>query len=151
MNLRFEQVVAAPREVLFAFHSDPANLALLLEGWKGFELSAHEGHIRPGARVQVSLRVAFVQHALTFEHFLLEPPARFGERQVRGPFARFEHVHEFTPAAGGTAVVDRVELALPWRRGGTLAERWVVAPLLRRFFEFRHAAYGRLLESGCLR
>ena len=74
-----------------------------------------------------------------------------GERQVRGPFARFEHVHEFSVAAGGTRIVDRIELALPWLRGGALAERWIVAPWLRRLFEFRHAAYRRLVESGRLR
>ena len=31
--LRFEQSVAAPREALFAFHTNPANLGLLLDGW----------------------------------------------------------------------------------------------------------------------
>src|SRR5205085_3680908 len=51
--LRFEQSVAAPRESLFAFHANPANLARLLEGWGGFELVAHDGHIRPGARTRL--------------------------------------------------------------------------------------------------
>ena len=151
MELCFEHVVAAPPEVLFAFHCDPANIAHLLEGWPGFELLEHDGHIRPGARVHVRQAFGPLRQAMTFEHFVLEPPLRFGERQVRGPFARFEHVHEFAPTAGGTTIVDRVELALPWHRGGALAARWLVAPYMRRFFEFRRAAYGRLVESGRLR
>lgn len=151
MKLCFEQTVDAARDALFAFHADPANLAALLEGWKGFRLLAHEGHIRPPSRVRVRQTVCFVQHEMTFEHFVFEPGLRFGERQVHGPFARFEHTHEFSDAPRGTTIVDRVDFALPWRLGGPIADRCVVAPALRRFFEFRRAAYQRLCESGRMR
>lgn len=148
MELRFEQLVRAPREALFAFHADPANLAVLLAGWRGFELLEHAGHVRPGSRVRLAQRVAFLRHEMTFEHFVLEPPLRFGERQVRGPFARFEHVHEFHETDGGTTVVDRVGFDLPVHLGGRAAERLVAAPALRRFFEFRRTAYARLCAQG---
>jgi ligand-binding SRPBCC domain-containing protein len=151
MKLRFEQHVAVPRDLLFEFHSTPANLARLLEGWRGFRLLAHDGHIRPGSRVRLEQRVARVRHEMVFEHFLLEPPLRFGERQIRGPFRRFEHVHEFFEAENGSRIVDTVEFELPWRLGGALAERLVAAPELRRFFEFRRSAYRRLGESGELK
>ena len=87
---------------------------------------------------------------LEFMHFVFQPPERFGERQVAGPFARFEHVHEFHEDAGGTRLVDRVDFALPWYLGGRLADRWIVRPQLVRFFEFRRKAYSRLLEDGGL-
>lgn len=151
MKLCFEQFVEAPRDVLFAFHSDPANLAVLLAGWRGFELLSHAGHIRPQARVRVRQAAGPFRLEMTFEHFVLEPPHRFSERQVQGPFTRFEHVHEFKESGEGTTITDRVEFGLPWHLGGALAERCVAAPLLRRFFEFRRAAYRRLCESGRLR
>ncbi len=147
MKLRFEQIVAAPREALFAFHSTPANLAALLEGWSGFALLAHDGHIRPGSRVRLEQRVVGMRHTMEFAHFVLEPPQRFGERQIRGPFRRFEHVHEFFEAAQGTRVIDTVEFELPWHLGGALADRWIAAPVLTRFFEFRRSAYQRLCEA----
>lgn len=150
MDLCFEQSVPVPREALFAFHSTPANLALLLEGWSGFEMIEHAGHIRPGSRVRVAQRVAGLRHEMCFEHFVLEPPARFGERQVGGPFTRFEHVHEFAEQGGATRIVDRVSFELPLHLGGRAAERWVVAPTLRRFFEFRRGAYQRLAAAGRL-
>lgn len=153
MQLRFEQVVPVPRARLFAFHSDPANLGVLLAGWRGFELLAHPGTIAPGSVVRLRQRVGPLAFELAFEHFVLEPPERFGERQVAGPFARFEHVHEFADAPGGpgaTRIVDRVDFALPWHLGGRLAERLVAAPELARFFEFRRAAYARLVAEGRL-
>ncbi len=148
MRLRFEQVVPVERSRLFEFHSNPANLSVLLEGWQGFELVEHAGSIRPGSRVRLRQKVGPVAHELLFEHFVLEPPRCFGERQVAGPFARFDHVHEFHEVPEGTRIVDRVDFALPWFLGGPLAERWVAAPMLTRFFEFRRAAYRRLAESG---
>lgn len=150
MRMRFEQVVEAPRDALFAFHTDPANLGVLLERWDGFELIAHEHHIRPGARIRLSQRVGPFRYPMVFEHFVLEPSVRFGERQIQGPFARFEHVHEFADVAEGTAIVDSVEFELPAHFGGRLADRLIVAPLLRRFFAFRRSAYADLCRSGRL-
>ena len=150
MQLRFEQLVSIPRPRLFEFHTDPANLAILLEGWRGFELRGHPGSIRPGSRVHLRQRVGPLAFELEFVHFVLEPPECFGERQVRGPFARFEHVHEFHEDPGGTRIVDRVDFALPWYLGGRLADRLIARPELVRFFEFRRKAYGRLLDDGRL-
>jgi ligand-binding SRPBCC domain-containing protein len=133
---------------LFAFHTDPGNLALLLEGWPGFRLLSHAGHIRPGARTTVSQSLGPLRFRFTFEHFLLEEPFRFGERAVAGPFERFEHVHEFEADGPRTVIVDRLRFELPARWGGSLAERWIAARTLRRLFAFREQGYRRLIASG---
>lgn len=150
VQLRFEQVVTLPRARLFEFHADPANLRILLEGWRGFELRGNPGRIRPGSRVQLRQKVGPLAFELEFEHFVFEPPECFGERQIAGPFARFEHVHEFHEDPGGTRLVDRVDFAVPWYLGGRLADRWIARPELERFFEFRRKAYARLREAGRL-
>lgn len=148
MELSFEQRLSLPPERLFAFHTHPENLAVLLEGWRGFELLSHAGHIRPGARVSVRQALGPLRFRLTFQHFVFEPPLRFGERLVAGPFASFEHVHEFRAGEDGTTLVDRLRFELPWRWGGRLAERWIAAPVLRRFIAFRRASYQRLIAAG---
>jgi ligand-binding SRPBCC domain-containing protein len=81
---------------------------------------------------------------------VLEPPTRFGEGQVRGPFARFAHVHEFEPRPGGTLLRERLEVRLPWWLGGEAAVRWIVAPRLRRYFAARHDRLARLAVAGAL-
>jgi len=80
VHLRFEQIVPVRRELLFAFHEDPRNLALLFRGSRRFRLLAHAGHIRPGAvtRVEYALH-PLLPVAMAFEHDLCEPPLRFGE------------------------------------------------------------------------
>ncbi len=153
MEIEFSVRLPVARERLFAFHSNPDNLSVLLEGWKGTEVLSTQGHIRPGARVEVRERLGPMPIHLVFEHFLLEPPHRFGERMVKGPFTRFEHVHEFDEVggdSGATVLRDRITVDLPWWLGGALATRTVVAPRLRRFFAHRHRAYGRLAADGRL-
>jgi ligand-binding SRPBCC domain-containing protein len=83
---------------------------------------------------------------MTFEHFLYEPPRRFAERLVRGPFRQFEHVHEFMPAGSRTILRDSLEVSLPWYLGGGLTMKLLVAPKLRRFFAYRHAELEQLLR-----
>jgi ligand-binding SRPBCC domain-containing protein len=155
--LRVSTTLALPvaREPLFAFHTDPNNLGVLLEGWKATRVLATAGHIRPGARTEVLDRWGPCAFRLVFEHFLFEPPERFGERMVRGPFQRFEHVHCFRAADTGagtprTVIEEQLQLELPLRLGGDLALRLLVLPRLVRFFEFRRRAYERLAAEGRL-
>ncbi|MEK8024345.1 MAG: SRPBCC family protein [Candidatus Hydrogenedentota bacterium] len=145
--MQFERVFAVPRTQLFAFHENPDNLALLLRGWTAFRMIANDGHIRVGSITRVEERIGPVRVAMTFEHFVYEPPSRFGERQIRGPFAMFEHIHEFLPAESGTILRDRIDVRLPWYLGGSLTVKLFVAPKLRRFFAFRHAELQRLVRE----
>ena len=153
MDFHFEQVIPADRGRVFDFHEDPGRLSALSEGMPGFRLVGHEGHIRPGAVTRVEVRVGPLSVALHNRHFLYDPPHRFGDRQVRGPFAEFRHVHSFEEMrgqgeAGGTLLRDDLEVRLPWWMGGEIAMRLFVAPRLRAYFELRRAAYARLAAAG---
>jgi len=148
MILRFEQHLALDRESVFKYHETPANLVLLMEGWPAFRMLEHDDTIRCGSNVRVAERVGPCWIPLTFEHFIYEPPCRFAERQIEGPFSRCEHIHEFVEEAGGTKIIDHLDVELPIWMGGRLATRLLVAPRLRRFFAFRKQAYASLHESG---
>ncbi len=148
MKLVFEHTFAASREALFAFHERPGNLALLNRRWPAIRLVAHEEVVRPGGRTTVAIRLGPFRVDLTLEHFVHEPPLRFGETQARGPFRRFRHVHEFEVDGSGTRLRDRLEFALPWYLGGPLADRLVVARDFRRWFAYRHAELAALIAEG---
>ena len=69
----------------------------------------------------------------------LQRPTRFVDEQVTGPFASFRHVHQFTPDADGTRMLDRVTFSAPLGPLGRLAERVVLANHLRRLIVGRNA------------
>lgn len=73
----------------------------------------------------------------------------FVDEQVKGPFKRFRHVHEFMEGrAGGTTMVDRIEFEAPFGPIGRVAERAVLGGYLRRLIERRniHLAGDALME-----
>jgi len=148
MKLRFEQHLSIDRETLFRFHETPANLLLLMEHWPAFRLRQHEGTIHCGAKMHVAERIGPFWIPMTFEHFVFEPPVRFGERQIKGPFQTCQHIHEFVEEAGGTKIIDHLEVALPFWMGGALSTRLFAARRLRRMFAYRQRAYQSLLQSG---
>ena len=65
-------------------------------------------------------------------------PDYFVDEQVRGPFRRFRHLHEFSQDAAGTTMVDRIEFAAPLGPIGRMAEKLVLGPYLQRLIEKRN-------------
>ena len=70
-----------------------------------------------------------------------EPPLRFVDEQIRGPYRRWRHEHVFEEVVGGTICRDIVDYAVP---GGWLIERLFVRNNLLKIFEFRQ----RMLEQA---
>ena len=68
----------------------------------------------------------------------LQSPEFFVDEQVRGPFRRFRHVHEFREDAAGTTMVDRIEFEAPFGFLGRLIERLVLAHYLQKLIEARN-------------
>ena len=68
----------------------------------------------------------------------MQAPHYFVDEQVRGPFLRFRHVHEFSEVPAGTVMVDRIDFAAPFGLLGRLAEKLVLACYLRKLIETRN-------------
>jgi hypothetical protein len=75
-----------------------------------------------------------------------EPPVRFVDVQLRGPYSRWEHTHTFQ-ADGANAVLigDRVRYVLPLGPLGEIAHAALVKRDLKRIFDYRELAVGRAL------
>ena len=68
----------------------------------------------------------------------MEPGRRFVDEQVRGPFRRFRHVHEFSGDPAGATMVDRIEFEAPLGALGRVVEKLVLARYLRQLIESRN-------------
>lgn len=74
----------------------------------------------------------------------MQSPDYFVDEQVKGPFRRFRHRHEFSDNAAGSTMVDRIEFTAPFGPIGRLAEKLVLAHYLKSLVEAR----GRHLADG---
>ena len=68
----------------------------------------------------------------------MQAPHYFVDEQVRGPFLRFRHVHEFSEVPAGTVMVDRIDFAAPFGLVGRVAEKLFLARYLRKLIETRN-------------
>src|SRR2546427_538064 len=66
-----------------------------------------------------------------------DPPARFVDVQVRGPYDRWEHRHLFLEERAGTWVEDRVTYRLPLGPLGRLVHALIVERQLAAIWAYR--------------
>jgi ligand-binding SRPBCC domain-containing protein len=140
----FEQSVwiDAPVGSVFAFHERPDALSLLSPPFPPLRLLHRAGGLEPGARVE--LRIGPLPW--TAIHTACEKNRFFVDEQLRGPFARWVHRHEFTPESSGTRLTDRIEFNLPGGRFIDALLGWAVRRLLQSMFRFRHSVTKRECE-----
>jgi ligand-binding SRPBCC domain-containing protein len=148
MDLHYEQVVPWPAAAVFAFFENPANLEIVMGGRNQFRLLEHAPLVRPGATVWCEVRLAgCVPVVFGFRHTIYEPPLRFGEELIHGPFKSFRHIHEFHPTKEGTLIKDMLTMALPFAYGGEVMTRWLIAPIMNRAFAMRHQRLRGLMKA----
>ena len=141
------QVVSRPLEETFAFYQEPRNLGRITPRWLRFRMVCGEAlKMRRGVRIHYRIHPFGVPQRWTSEITEYEPPFRFVDEQVVGPYKRWRHVHEFRPVGGGTEIVDVVEYELPLGALGRLMHTLVVARQLRRIFNYRERVIGEMLR-----
>jgi len=127
--------VPRPRAEVFAFFADAGNLQELTPPWLGFEiLTPRPIEMGPGTLIDYQLRLHLVPLRWRTEITAWEPPRRFVDEQLRGPYRLWIHEHTFEEDGGGTLCGDFVRYAVPF---GALANRLMVARDVRRIFAYR--------------
>jgi hypothetical protein len=138
--------LARPRAEVFAFFADPTNLVRLAPPRTRLRLLAPPATLTAGAVVDFQL--AWLGLPLRWRAFVREydPPFRFVDVQLRGPYARWEHRHRFLEEEDGTTCVeDRVTYRLPLGPLGRLAHALVVRRQLAALWAYRRQRLEALL------
>lgn len=113
-----------PPEHVFEFFSDAHNLEAITPAMLNFKVLTPQPIVMAeGTLIDYKLKVRGVPMRWTSRITVWNPPHRFVDEQVRGPYKLWRHEHTFTPHEGGTLARDRVDFL---SRGG------VFAPLLHR-------------------
>jgi ligand-binding SRPBCC domain-containing protein len=137
--------IARPRVEVFGFFADPANLSLITPPWLRFRLLTPGVTMAAGA--VLDYRIAWLGLPLAWRTFIREydPPYRFVDVQVRGPYARWEHRHRFLAEAGGTLMEDRVTYRVALGPLGRLAHALLVGRQLASIWAYRQARLDALI------
>jgi ligand-binding SRPBCC domain-containing protein len=140
--LERSQRLELPAAEAFAFYADARNLEAITPPWLGFRVvTANPVEMRAGTLIDYRLRLHGVPIRWHTRIEVWEPPRRFVDVQLRGPYARWEHTHAFEPDGDAAVVIrDRVRYALPLGPLGALAHALFVRRDLERIFDYRRDA-----------
>jgi ligand-binding SRPBCC domain-containing protein len=128
-----------PRRIdeVFVFFSRPENLQVLTPPWLDFRMVEAPKELSKGSLIRYRLRWRRMPIWWTTEISEWNPPYRFADRELSGPYALWNHEHDFVEFQDGTTMRDRVNYALPFGPLGRLAHRAVVERDVKRIFDFR--------------
>jgi len=143
-TLQTELWLPRPRNEVFPFFAEARNLKTLTPPWLRFEvLTPAPIEMRPGALIDYRIRVHGIPLRWQTEIAEWDPPHRFVDVQLRGPYTLWHHTHTFEERHGGTLCLDGVRYR---PRGGAMIHWLFVRRDVERIFRYRQR---RLKEIFC--
>lgn len=109
--------------------------------WDPFKVVYRRGGIAKGATASLKMKAGPIPYDWIAEHTDYQEGRLFRDRQIKGPFAFWEHTHIFEPDGDQACFLeDRIEYALPFYPFGGMAEP-MVRKKLGPIFEYRHRTF----------
>jgi len=93
--------------------------------------------IYQGRLIDYRLRLYGLPFRWKTEITVWEPPLRFVDSQLKGPYVSWVHEHRFEKKGEQTIMTDRVEYAVPGGPVAPLINKLFVAANVQKIFEYR--------------
>jgi uncharacterized protein (TIGR01777 family) len=134
----WEQWVPRTAEEIWPYFCNANNLEELTPAFLNFEvLGTSTPEIGEGTLIDYRLKLEGLPLKWQSRIESWEPPRRFVDTQVTGPYALWHHTHEFVPLGEGTLMRDTVRWRVPLGWLGAAAGGWKVASYVDRIFAHR--------------
>ena len=132
----------ASADDVYAWHARPGAFQRLQPPWEPIRMVGSEGAFgTDGHRVafQASL-LGPIKGTWLAEAYDFQPGVRFQDRQLKGPFAFWNHTHSFIPDGPHSSFLDEhIEYRLPGGALGRLLAGRTVRKRLEAMFRYRHS------------
>ena len=140
-NLRVltrETVLNKPAEEVFSFFADAANLELITPPELEFRIiTPLPIKMGKGTLIDYRIRLNGIPFNWKTEITEWEPPYRFVDTQLKGPYRVWIHEHTFTASGIGTIMRDVVSYLPPGRIFEPVISSLFVRKKLERIFDYR--------------
>ena len=140
-ELKRKVFISAPVEEVFSFFSAAENLNLITPPWLHFKiLTPLPVLMKKNALIDYSIKILGLRMTWNTEITVWQPPVRFVDRQINGPYRVWEHTHQFEEKGGGTQMEDVIRYAVPGFVLSPLIHFLLVRPRLEKIFTFRETS-----------
>ncbi len=134
-----------PRAEIFPFFGEARNLETLTPPWVRFEvLTPAPIAMRAGTLIDYRIRIHGLPVRWRTEIAVWDPPRRFIDVQIRGPYRLWEHTHRFEEKDGGTLCLDDVRYR---PLGGALVDWLFVRRDVEKIFAYRQKRMRELFDA----
>lgn len=149
-RLTAELQVPQTRQQVFEFFGDAFNLEAITPPWLHFAvLTPPPIEMRAGTLIDYRLRLHGIPIRWQTKITCWEPPLRFVDEQLRGPYRSWRHLHIFEEVDGGCVVRDQVDYAVPGGRwGGQLLQLLIVRRNVEHIFQYRRNVLQRRFAAA---
>ena len=147
-ELRRQQSIPRHIDEVFAFFSDASNLERITPPWLRFRILGEAGAIGAGTLLDYELRWHVFPIRWRTEIVEWDPPHRFADVQLRGPYRSWHHTHSFRDEEGSTRMTDVVRYQLPFGIFGRVAHAIRLRRDLERVFDYRSSAIEALFPPS---
>jgi ligand-binding SRPBCC domain-containing protein len=147
-TLERTQLIRRPLEEVFSFFSDAGNLEAITPAFLNFHiLTPRPIAMQPGTLIDYQIRLLGIPLKWRTQIEMWEPPFRFSDVQLRGPYKLWHHTHEFLSVPEGTLMTDRVRYQMPLGPVGRLVHAVWTRRTLDKIFDYRFAKIAELLGN----
>lgn len=138
-----------PRIEVFDFFSNASNLEEITPPWVQFQVVTPTPiRIRQGTEIDYRLKIRCLPVRWRSRITAWDPPHRFVDEQLRGPYRKWIHEHRFSEESGGTLCEDSVTYA---PLGGALINKLFVERDVRQIFAYRSDRLQVLFQGELVR
>ena len=138
-QLTASQVLALPRKQAFAFFEDPRNLFDITPDWLSFVMKDRDSRTEmfEGAEFDYTIRWFGIPVPWKSRILDYQPPGKFTDIQLAGPYRSWSHLHTFEDVPDGTLMLDTVTYQLPLGPLGNVVHTLMVRRQLEDIFRYR--------------
>ena len=134
-----KQIIQRPLAEVFAFFSQPENLALITPDHLAFNIiTPPPVEMKQGAIIDYTIRLFKVSIHWRTLITSFEPPFRFVDEQIKGPYSFWHHTHTFTKInENETLIKDTVLYSIPLGFIGRIVHWIYIKRDLKKIFSYR--------------
>lgn len=145
-TLKVEMWLPRPIDEVFPFFADAGNLDAITPPWLHFHIvTPRPIDMKAGALIDYKLRIRGFPITWRTEITHWEPPYRFVDQQLKGPYRQWIHEHTFEEKEGGTIIRDKIDYAAPGWLFEPIIHGLFVGPDVRKIFAYRQEKIRELL------
>jgi ligand-binding SRPBCC domain-containing protein len=143
-----QSVIRASPERVFAFHEQSDVLSRLIPPWESARViqAAKISEVDTQAIVETKILGPISMRWVAL-HTMYDPPRKFEDIQIKGPFRSWRHQHIVEPHVDGAILRDEIDYEPPLGFIGRAVAPLLVQKRLQKLFDYRHEVTRRWCEG----